>query len=299
MAVERLAAPPEQEVEDHRGRELRRTAEAAPLVVEVTRREPRPPRRARPRRRPRRPPARPLRVSASRIRSRRTGHLVGPLRPGLVDRLEQLPEARLAVPRPVREVGAGEERAAVVVEHAGHRPAALPGHRDRRLHVDGVDVGPLLAVDLDAHVVLVEVRRRRLVLERLVRHHVAPVAGGVPDAQQDGHVRARAPRRTPPAPTPASRRGSPRAAADTATWHSPAGSPWSLLLVTWPVMANAESPLSAFVPAFRWCPIPPRRHPVEVVVCGIARRANRRTVAIHDDPTTVRPGPTQTHATRS
>ena len=120
--------------------------------------------------------------------ARGLGHLTGPVGPGIVDRLQQLPEARLPVPRLVGEVGPGEERAALVVEHAGHRPTALPGERDRRLHVDRVDIGPLLAVDLDVHVVLVHVRRGRLVLERLVRHHVAPVAGGVPHAQQDRHV---------------------------------------------------------------------------------------------------------------
>ena len=123
-------------------------------------------------------------------RRRDPGHLVAAGQPGIRQRLEDLPERRLPVPRLVREVGAREERVAVVVEHAGHRPAAVPGHRRGGLHVDRVDVRPLLAVHLDADEVLVEVRRRRLVLERLVRHHVAPVAGGVPDAQQHRHVAA-------------------------------------------------------------------------------------------------------------
>ena len=48
----------------------------------------------------------------------------------------------------------------------------------------------LLAIDLDAHEQLVHQPRRRVVLERLVLHHVAPVAGGVADAQQDGLVLA-------------------------------------------------------------------------------------------------------------
>ena len=121
-------------------------------------------------------------------RPRDPGHLVAAGQPGVGQRLQHLAERRLPVPRRVREVGAGEERVAVVVEHAGHRPAAVPGHRRGRLHVDRVDVRPLLAVHLDADEVLVEVRRGRLVLERLVRHHVAPVARGVPDAQQHRHV---------------------------------------------------------------------------------------------------------------
>ena len=55
-------------------------------------------------------------------------------------------------------------------------------------HVDVVDVGPLLAVDLH-----VDEQARSSgggfgVLERLVRHDVAPVAGGVADRQQDRAV---------------------------------------------------------------------------------------------------------------
>ena len=62
-----------------------------------------------------------------------------------------------------------------------------PGRRLHRLHVDGVDVGPLLAVHLDAHEVLVQVGGGGLVLEGLVRHDVAPVAAAVPDAEQHRH----------------------------------------------------------------------------------------------------------------
>ncbi len=143
-------------------------------------------------------------------------HVVALGAPGVDQRLQHLPERRLAVPRLVGVVGAREERVAVVVEHDRHRPAALPGHRRGGLHVDGVHVGPLLAVDLDADEVLVEVRRGGVVLERLVRHHVAPVARGVPDAQQHRHITTPAPPRTPPAPTPTSGPGCRRAGGDTA-----------------------------------------------------------------------------------
>ena len=67
----------------------------------------------------------------------------------------------------------------------GHRPAALAGQRDDRVHVDRVEVGPLLAVDLDADEVLVHHARGQRVLERLALHHVAPVAGRVADREQD------------------------------------------------------------------------------------------------------------------
>ena len=57
-----------------------------------------------------------------------------------------------------REVGAGEERPLVGGEEHVQRPAALPGHRLAGLHADGVDVGPLLAIDLDATRTLVHQR---------------------------------------------------------------------------------------------------------------------------------------------
>ena len=59
-----------------------------------------------------------------------------------------------------REVGAAEERLQVGREEDRHRPAAVPGHRLHGGHVDLVEVGPLLAVDLDVDEVLVHQRRR-------------------------------------------------------------------------------------------------------------------------------------------
>jgi hypothetical protein len=57
-----------------------------------------------------------------------------------------------------------------------------------RGHVDMVDVRPLLAVDFDVDEQLVHETSGFAVLERLVRHHVAPVAGGVADGEQDRAV---------------------------------------------------------------------------------------------------------------
>ena len=51
--------------------------------------------------------------------------------------------------------------------------------------VDLVEVGPLLAVDLDVDEEGVHDSGDVRVRERLVRHHVAPVAGGVADREQD------------------------------------------------------------------------------------------------------------------
>ena len=104
---------------------------------------------------------------------------------GVGDRVEHLPEAGQPVPRLGRVVRPAEERLALGREEDRHRPAAVPGERDDRVHVERVDVGPLLAVDLDADEALVHQRGRLLVLERLVLHHVAPVAGRVADGEED------------------------------------------------------------------------------------------------------------------
>jgi hypothetical protein len=109
-------------------------------------------------------------------------------RPGVGHRLEQLGERRHAATGSGREVGAPVEGTAVRGEEHGHRPAAPAGHRLHGVHVDGVDVGSLLPVDLHVHEVLVHDRCGGLVLEGLVRHDVAPVAGRVADAQQDRDV---------------------------------------------------------------------------------------------------------------
>jgi hypothetical protein len=111
--------------------------------------------------------------------------LLAALVPCLRHRLEHRAPARHAHARVGREVGAGEERDLLGREEDVQRPAALARHRLARLHVDRVEVGPLLAVELDAHEPLVHERGGRLVLERLPLHDVAPVARRVPDRQQD------------------------------------------------------------------------------------------------------------------
>ena len=107
-------------------------------------------------------------------RARRSPTPTSDLRPG-----------RHALPRLGREVGAGEERHAVGGEEGVQRPAAVPGHGLHGVHVDRVDVRALLAVDLDAHEALVHQRGDLRVLEGLALHHVAPVAGGVADRDED------------------------------------------------------------------------------------------------------------------
>jgi hypothetical protein len=87
-----------------------------------------------------------------------------------------------------REVGTGEERDPVGRQERVQRPAAGAGHRLHRVHVDRVDVGPLLAVDLDADEPLVHHLSDRGVLEGLVLHDVAPMTRRVADRDEHGLV---------------------------------------------------------------------------------------------------------------
>ena len=108
------------------------------------------------------------------------------LRPQLRDPAQQGGEPRPPVRVPRREVGAGEERLLVGRQEHRHGPAALAlVHRLGGGHVDVVEVGPLLAIDLHVHEMFVHDRGRGRVLERLVGHHMAPVARRVADGEQD------------------------------------------------------------------------------------------------------------------
>ncbi len=54
-----------------------------------------------------------------------------------------------------------------------------------RVLIDLIEIRALLAVDLDADELRVHLGGDLWVLEALVGHHVAPVAGGVADRQED------------------------------------------------------------------------------------------------------------------
>ena len=106
------------------------------------------------------------------------------------DTLEELAEGRHAVASFVRKIGPTEERPPVLrVDEHGQWPAAGPLRQEllRRL-VDLVDVGAFLAVNLYVDEQLVHQRAGRLILERLVRHDVAPVTRGVADREQHRFV---------------------------------------------------------------------------------------------------------------
>jgi hypothetical protein len=178
----------QQHVEAHRLRELRRAAEATArgvvLLEEVAddlRQRVRPGRRL-PGVEERRAPQRAGELTGLRV------DVVPPGAPQLVDAAAQVGERDHAAPLLAREVRAAEERSPVRGEEDGHGPAAVAVEGVDGLHVDLVDVRPLLAVDLDVDEQVVHQACDGLVLERLVGHHVAPVARRVADGQQDRPV---------------------------------------------------------------------------------------------------------------
>ena len=103
------------------------------------------------------------------------------------DALQHFAERRHAMARRVGEVGTGEERHLVVrCQKHRQRPAAgTPGQQRVCGLVNLVEIGPFFAIDLDIDELLVHLHGGLRVLERLVGHDMAPVAGGITDRQQD------------------------------------------------------------------------------------------------------------------
>jgi hypothetical protein len=87
------------------------------------------------------------------------------LLPRIGDSEENHAPARHALARLGRKVRARVEGNLLGGDEGVEGPAAVAGHRLHGIHVDGVDVGALLAVDLDAHEVLVHERRDLGILE--------------------------------------------------------------------------------------------------------------------------------------
>jgi hypothetical protein len=77
------------------------------------------------------------------------------------------------------------EGAPVGIEPHAHGPAAVAVQGLHGGHVDRVHVGALLPVHLDGDEILVELARDLRILEGLLLHDVAPVAGGVAHREED------------------------------------------------------------------------------------------------------------------
>ena len=101
----------------------------------------------------------------------------------------QFIKTRQVVARGAGKISAAKERGLVRRQKHGQRPAAVfPGQHVMRGLVNLIQIGPLFAVHLDIDEVRVHQRGGCLILERLMGHDVAPVAGGIADGQQDGLV---------------------------------------------------------------------------------------------------------------
>ncbi len=124
-----------------------------------------------------------------KLRPQRIGvlpDLVGLLRVDARHLPQDLHEGRAPEARVFGEIGATPEGLCVGGEEHGERPAALLAERMQRAHIDRVHVGALLAVHLDVDEQLVHHRSGGVVLEALMRHDVAPMAGGIADREQYG-----------------------------------------------------------------------------------------------------------------
>ena len=76
-----------------------------------------------------------------------------------------------------RKIGASKERLSIRQEPGRERPPATLVHRLHGIHVDPIDIRPLLTVDLDRDKMLVEISGDFLVLKGLPLHNVTPVTG--------------------------------------------------------------------------------------------------------------------------
>ena len=108
--------------------------------------------------------------------------------PCLMDAKQQLLQPDGTMARILREIRPGKERPLIGGHEDRGRPSAAAGKRLTHRHVHAVDIRALLPVHLDGNKVYIEDLRDFLILKALVRHHVAPMAGAVADAQKDGLV---------------------------------------------------------------------------------------------------------------
>ncbi len=106
------------------------------------------------------------------------------------DRCEHLDEGGAAVARFLREIGAAPDRFAFGRQEHRQRPPALLSHRLQRRHIDGVDVRPLFAVDLDVDEEPVHDLGRGRVFEAFMGHDMAPMTGRIADGEKDRSVQA-------------------------------------------------------------------------------------------------------------
>ncbi len=107
-----------------------------------------------------------------------------PPAPGLSHPAQQLGEGGHAIAVGGREIGAPIQRQAVGAEQEVGGPAGVAGQLQQGLHGEGVHLGVLFPVHLDADEARVEPAGHGHIHEALALHDMAPVAGCVAHAQQ-------------------------------------------------------------------------------------------------------------------
>jgi len=104
---------------------------------------------------------------------------------GVAHRLEYLGETWAPPALLRREIGPAPKGLAVGRQEHGQGPAALFAHQRKRVLVDRVEVGPLLAIHFDVDEQLVHLLGDVRIFKALMRHDVAPMACGVADGEHD------------------------------------------------------------------------------------------------------------------
>ena len=107
--------------------------------------------------------------------------LLTAIAPGLVDRSTQVDESRCPATALLREIRPSEKWSAVWEGPHGERPATVASHGLHGRHVDRIDVGVLLAIDLDVDKEIGHHLAGVVVFEAFVGHDVAPMARRVAD----------------------------------------------------------------------------------------------------------------------
>ena len=102
---------------------------------------------------------------------------------------QQRHETGQVVARLFGKISATEKRRLIRRQKQGERPAAVAlGQHGMGGLVNVVEVRALFAIHLDVDEMLIHHRRDLGILERFMRHDMAPVAGGITDGKQDGLI---------------------------------------------------------------------------------------------------------------
>jgi len=129
-----------------------------------------------------------LRAQRRRHAAGRVHEFISSGQPELRDPRNELHHPGSPEPARLRQIGRREERLLVRRHDYRERPSATARQHPCGVHVDGVYVGALLAVDLDADERLIKEGGDLVVLKRLALHDVAPVTRRVADRQEHGFV---------------------------------------------------------------------------------------------------------------